>query len=203
MTHFILCRKSKHGLVGFFNLCSERKQKIFQVTFSLTPSYSVFSRSAWQFLPFPIALSQPPLNYIPAIGCCSTAEEGAIGSLLNVHFNIKMMTENACHSQPRKHTTTLANKYRFWWKHYLRTGKTKACRQRKRRSTWIVFLHQKPNHLRLYHGALNVALVKGEVCPSPFLQQACRVHLRENCQLTLLLEDLWTAVSYASQKKKT
>lgn len=207
VTHFILCRKSKHKLVGFFYLCSERKQKIFQVTFSLTPSCSVFSRSAWQFLPFLSALTQLPLNYIPAMGCCSTAEEEAISSLLNVHFDIKIMTENACHSQPRKHTTTLANKYRLWWKHYLHMGKTKACKQRKRRSTWIMFLHQRPNHLRLYHGtsALNVALVKGEVGLSPFVQQACRVHLRENCQLTLLLEELWTgvtpAVSHVSQKQ--
>lgn len=125
----------------------------------------MFFRSAWQFLSFPSALTQLPLNYVPAVGCCSTAEEGAISSLLNVHFSIKMMTENGCHSQPRKHTTTLANKYRFWWEHYLHTGKTKACKQRKRRSTWIMFLHQRPNHLRLYHGtsALSVVLVKDEV----------------------------------------
>lgn len=108
-----------------------------------------------------------------------------------------MTTENGCHSQPGKHSTTLANKQRFWWKRYLHTGKTKACKQRKRRSTWIMFLNQRPNHLRLYHGlsALNVALVKNEVGVSPLLWQACRVHLRENCQLTLLLEELWTGAT--------
>lgn len=149
MTHFILCRKSKHTLVGVFYLGSEKKQKTFQVTFSLTPSYSTCFRSAWQFLPLPSALTHLPLNYGLAIGCWSTAEEGARSSLLNVDFSIKMMIGNGCHSQPRKHTTTLANKYRSWWKHYLHAGKTKARKQRKRHSTWIKFLHQRPNHLRL------------------------------------------------------
>lgn len=108
-----------------------------------------------------------------------------------------MTTENGCHSQPGKHSTTLANKQRFWWKRYLHTGKTKACKQRKRRSTWIMFLNQRPNHLRLYHGpsASNVALVKNEIGVSPLLWQACRVHLRENCQITLLLEELWTGAT--------
>lgn len=34
----------------------------------------------------------------------------AISSLLNVDFGIKMMTEDCPHSQPRKNTTTVANK---------------------------------------------------------------------------------------------
>lgn len=128
-------------------------------------------------------------------------------SLLNVDFSIMMMTESGCHSQPRKHTTTLANKYRSWWKHYLHTGKTKACKQRKRCSIYIKFLHKRPNHLRLYHGTsgLNVALVKDEVGLPLFLWQAGRVLLREDCQPTLLLEELWSgathAVSCSSQKQ--
>lgn len=52
---------------------------------------------------------------------------------------------------------------------------------------------------------LEWALVKDEVGLSLSLWQACQLYLRENFQLTLLLEELWTgatlAISHASQKQ--